>query len=200
MKKIIFALCIFVSSFVFAQEKEKYDTIRLADAEILNEQFLKIIDSFLVQEEENVTYYSDTMSLIISFLTVKDTLSVIEINSFPIEFFTNGKEYAMYKYKNHIIYFKGDIISPVNESLFAISNKHKRIVKHLENKKIKEQYKARNDKNEIIEWDEFVDTELDKEIQKHSMWIYFYKNNNFIEYRKICPCCSSSSDCHKKKQ
>lgn len=62
---IIFALYIGIYSCVFAQEEDKYDTIVFYNAKINNQHFLSIIDSFLVHEEENVTYYSDSMSLVI---------------------------------------------------------------------------------------------------------------------------------------
>ncbi len=201
-KKIIFALCILVSSFVFTQEKEKYDTIVVYDAEIINEQFLQIIDSFLVHEEENVTYYSDSMSLIIYFrhlLSGDRNLVFLEIKSLPIEYFSNEEEYGCYKYKKHKIYLAKNIDNPLNYPLFTKRNKYVMIKKHFENKKIKEKYTAKNENNEEIEWEEYIATEFDKMIEKHTSWLYFYENDTFKEYRKICPCCSYSSDCNKRK-
>lgn len=203
MKKIIlFVLCIGIYSCVFAQEKDKYDTIVFYDAKIVNQHFLSIIDSFLVHEEENVTYYLDSMSLIIYFgylLSGDSNLIFFEIKPFPIEFFYQTREYAYYKYKNHIIYFTHNIDNPLNDPLFTKRNKHGMIKKHFEDKKIKEKYTARNENNEEIEWEEYIATEFDKMLEMQTSWQYFYVNETFKEYRKICPCCFYRSNCNKKK-
>lgn len=202
MKKIIlFALCMGIYSYVYAQEKEKYDTIVFYDAEITNNQFLQIIDSFFVHEEENVTYYSDSMSLIIYFgyyLSVDNNLIHFEIKPFPIEFFYQTREYAYEKYKNHIIYFTHNIDNPLYNSLFTKTNKHVMIKKHFEDKEKAELLKyIEENKDCIIEED--GGTEFEKKLQMHTSWFYIYKNGKFSEYLKVCPCCSYSSDCNKKR-
>ena len=200
IKIILFALYICISSWTFAQEKEKYDTIVFYNAEIINQQLLSIIDSFLVFEEENVTYYSDSMSLIIRFGYAQGNNKVVgfEINSFPIEYFIETDEYAYYKYKSHIIYLTKNIDNPLNECLFIKSNKHKKILKHSEDKEKTERLKyMEENKDYILAEDE--DTEFEKKLQMHTSWFYIYKNGKFSEYLKVCPCCSYSSDCNKKR-
>ncbi len=204
MKKfVLFVLAIGVYSCLLAQEEDIYDTIVFYDAEIINQDFLSIIDSFLVFEKENVTYYSDTMSSIIYFgHNSKEHSKAVyfKIKPFPVEFFYSSREYAYVEYKNHTIYFTLDIHNPLNASLFRKSNKHVMIKKHFEDKEAIERQKffEEND-NLIIEEDGYM-TEFENMLQMQTSWQYFYVNKTFKEYRKLCPCCYSyRNNCNKKK-
>jgi len=202
MKIILFALYLCISSCTFAQEEDKYDTIVFYNAKINNQHFLSIIDSFLVHEEENVTYYSDSMSVIIYFgynLTEGSQITFFEIKPFPIEFFYKTRKYAYDKYKNHIIYFAHNIENPLNDSLFTKSNKHEKIIKHFEDVEKIERLRMRNENKKGFIWEEDAGTKFDKILEMQTSWQYLYKNSTFKEYKKICPCCFYRSNCNKKK-